>query len=219
MKIGKNNTSQSNEMETKKNQSIAKHNASATSLTSSTENPLVKHLQGDKRKSIRSLAVSDQDALKKKVLNVFGLVTVYHPDFAEQASNQYVLDEFIRALAQRYPDFLIDELDYVFRRELISYKTYGSLKLTDLFLILDGYMEERAIIRERNHHNAKQKHLKESTEELPNVDYSALKMRLREESERKKPKREQIERDQIRIQTHDPDLTFEKWMEQQNPKP
>lgn len=179
----------------------------------------MQHLQGDKKPSIRSLAVSDPDTLKKKVIKVFGIITIYHPDFAEQASNQYVVEEFVRALSEKHPDFLVDELEYIYRKELISYKTYGSLKLTDLFLILEGYMEERARIRETNHHNAKMKHLKDDSEELPNVDYSALKKRLEKESNQKKPKREQIERDQIRIQTHDPDLTFEKWMEQQNQKP
>ena len=53
-------------------------------------------------------------------MKALSVVTIYYPEFASQAANQAVVEEFMIALAQRYPDYLADELEYVFRKKIIS---------------------------------------------------------------------------------------------------
>ena len=148
-------------------------------------------------------------------------ITLYFPEFASFVANPDFVDEFTEGVRELYPTLLAAELEPAIKSQMRRYKFHTMPRLNDIFDMLSNYMEQRIDLKEKYLQNTKQKHLKADTEELPNVDYSALKMRLRQEMEQKKPKREQITRDQERIQTHDPDLTFEKWMEQQkeNEKP
>tara|TARA_R100001530_G_scaffold91917_2_gene63900 strand:- start:682 stop:1191 length:510 start_codon:yes stop_codon:yes gene_type:complete len=162
-------------------------------------NPLQLHLSGEKKDSIRKLSIENDYLFKKKVMKALSVVTIYYPEFASQAANQAVVEEFMIALAQRYPDYLADELEYVFRKKIISHKVYGQLRLVDLFAILDEYQEERSRIREENHQNQKVKHNNDESK----IDYKAfierkareakekLERELRDKEVRKKYKDEQ----------------------------
>jgi len=173
------------------------------------KNPLELHLAGEKKESIRYLSLKQPDALKKIVLKSFAVVSVWFPEFTEQATKEIVLNEFTRAISQRYPDYLGDELEFVFRRDLPTLKTYGRLKLSDLFQLLDNYMEERAVIREENHQNQKAFYKKEESEDLPGIDYDSVKEKFAADAQKRKQKREQQKRDIDRTKNYDANLNPE----------